>query len=93
MEELLRLIIIDLPRDEKNALVPGGLILTGGGSNLMGVDALVREVLKVPLKISAPLNVYGADDQLNDPAFSTAMGLSYAGVLERRAVPNKAKFL
>ena len=29
MEELLRLIIIDLPRDEKNALVPGGLILTG----------------------------------------------------------------
>jgi len=75
MEELLRLIIIDLPRDEKNALVPGGLILTGGGSNLMGVDALVREVLKVPLKISAPLNVYGADDQLNDPAFSTAMGL------------------
>jgi cell division protein FtsA len=80
MEELLRLIIIDLPRDEKNALVPGGLILTGGGSNLMGIDALGREVLKIPLKISAPLNVYGAGDQLNDPAYSTAMGLLCWGI-------------
>ena len=79
MEELLRLIIIDLPRDEKNALVPG-LILTGGGSNLMGIDALGREVLKIPLKISAPLNVYGAGDQLNDPAYSTAMGLLCWGI-------------
>ena len=80
MEELLRLITIDLPRDEKNALVPGGLILTGGGSNLMGIDALGREVLKIPLKISAPLNVYGAGDQLNDPAYSTAMGLLCWGI-------------
>ena len=80
VEELLRLIIIDLPRDEKNALVPGGLVLTGGGSNLAGIDALVQEVLKIPFRRSAPLNVYGAGDQLNDPAYSTAIGLLSWGI-------------
>jgi len=34
MEELLRLIVMELPNGEEKALLPGGLILTGGSSNL-----------------------------------------------------------
>jgi len=83
VEELLRLIIIDLPRDEKCVLVPGGLVLTGGSSNLAGIDALGREVLKIPVRVSAPSNVYGAGDQLNDPAYSTALGLLIWGMKPR----------
>ena len=80
MEELLRLIIMGLPQDEKNVLLPGGLVLTGGGSNLAGLEELGNEILKMPLRISAPLNVYGAGDQLNDPAYSTAIGLLNWGI-------------
>jgi cell division protein FtsA len=80
MEELLRLIVMGLPQDEKNVLLPGGLVLTGGGSNLADIAALGSEALKIPLRISAPLNVYGAGDQLNDPAYSTAVGLLSWGI-------------
>ena len=80
MEELLKLIIIELPSGEQNALVPGGLVLTGGSSNLAGIDALGREVLKMPVRVGVPLNVYGISDQLKDPAYATAVGLLLWGM-------------
>jgi len=39
---------------KQEALVPGGLVLTGGSSNLAGIDALGREVLKMPVRVGAP---------------------------------------
>jgi cell division protein FtsA len=75
VEELLRLILIGVPKDEKGLLSPGGLVLTGGGSTLPGIDTMGKEVLKMPVRICAPLNVFGAGDQINDPAYSTAIGL------------------
>jgi cell division protein FtsA len=80
MEELLKLIILELPSGEQNALVPGGLVLTGGSSNLAGIDALGREVLKMPVRVGAPLSVYGISDQLKDPAYATAVGLLLWGM-------------
>jgi cell division protein FtsA len=80
MEELLRLIILELPRGEQDALVPGGLVLTGGSANLAGIDALGRDVLKMPVRVGAPLNIYGISDQLNDPAYATAVGLLLWGM-------------
>ena len=80
MEELLRLIVLELPSGEQNALVPGGLVLTGGSSNLAGIDALGRDVLKMPVRVGAPLNVYGISDQLKDPAYATAVGLLLWGM-------------
>jgi cell division protein FtsA len=80
MEEILRLIILELPNGEQNALVPGGLVLTGGSSNLAGIDALGREILKMPVRVGSPLNIYGISDQLNDPAYATAVGLLVWGM-------------
>ena len=80
IEELLRLIIMELPQGEQAALVPGGLVLTGGTSNLAGIDALGREVLKMPVRVGKPRNVYGISDQLNDPAYATAVGLLLWGM-------------
>jgi cell division protein FtsA len=80
MEEILRLIVLELPHGEQEALVPGGLVLTGGSSNLAGIDALGREVLKMPVRVGAPLNVYGISDQLTDPAYATAVGLLLWGM-------------
>jgi cell division protein FtsA len=79
-EELLRLIIIDLPKDEKGVVVPGGLVLTGGGANLAGIDILGSEVLKMPVRVNRPLNFYSAGDQLNDPAYATVIGLLMWGL-------------
>ena len=89
MEELLKLIVLELPSGEQNALVPGGLVLTGGSSNLAGIDALGREVLKMPVRVGAPLSVYGISDQLKDPAYATAVGLLLWGIKPKSNVGAK----
>ena len=89
MEELLKLIILELPSGEQGALVPGGLVLTGGSSNLAGIDALGREVLKMPVRVGVPLNVYGISDQLSDPAYSTAVGLLLWGMKPKSSIKAK----
>jgi cell division protein FtsA len=89
MEEILRLVVLELPQGEQEALVPGGLVLTGGSSNLAGIDALGREVLKMPVRVGAPLNVYGISDQLTDPAYATAVGLLLWGLKPKSNVKAK----
>jgi cell division protein FtsA len=75
VEEVLRLIILELPRSEYEALVPAGLVLTGGSSNLSGIDVLGRDILKLPVKVGTPTDVPGISDVLRDPAYATSVGL------------------
>ncbi len=75
VEEIIRLIILEMPRSEYEALVPAGLVLTGGSSNLSGIDALGREILQLPVRVGTPTNIYGISDALRDPAYATSVGL------------------
>ena len=89
IEELLRLIVLELPQGEQAALVPGGLVLTGGSSNLAGIDVLGTEVLKMPVRVGKPLKIYGISEQLNDPAYATAVGLLLWGMKPKTDVKVK----
>jgi cell division protein FtsA len=75
VEELLKLIVLELPNAEYRKLVPAGLVLTGGSSNLAGIDALGREILGIPVRVGAPMNIYGIADTLCDPAYATGVGM------------------
>ncbi|MFC1900383.1 cell division protein FtsA [Chloroflexota bacterium] len=75
VEEIIRLILLELPRSEYEALVPAGLVLTGGSSNLAGIDALGRDILQLPVRVGTPDNVSGITDSLRDPAYATSVGL------------------
>jgi cell division protein FtsA len=56
-------------------MLPAGLILTGGGSQLTGIAELGREVLQMPVRVVAPSGVGGLTDSILTPAYSTAIGL------------------
>jgi len=75
VEEIIRLILLELPRSEYETLVPAGLVLTGGTSNLSGIEALGRDVLQLPVRVGIPSGVHGITDALRDPAFATSVGL------------------
>ena len=75
VEEIIRLILLELPRSEYEALVPAGLVLTGGSANLSGIDALGREILRLPVRVGTPTNISGITDALRDPAYATSAGL------------------
>ncbi len=75
VEEILRLILLEMPRSEYESFVPGGLVLTGGSSNLSGVEVLGRDILRLPVRVGVPTNIYGIADTLRDPAYATSVGL------------------
>ncbi|MFC2036046.1 cell division protein FtsA [Chloroflexota bacterium] len=75
VDEIIRLILLELPRSEYESLVPAGLVLTGGSSNLSGIDVLGREILRLPVRVGSPTNIDGITDSLRDPAYATSVGL------------------
>jgi cell division protein FtsA len=56
-------------------MLPAGIILTGGASQLAGVAELGREVLEMPVRIAGPSGIDGLVDTLLTPAYSTSVGL------------------
>ena len=85
VEEIIRLILLELPRSEYEALVPAGLVLTGGSSNLSGIDALGRDILRLPVRVGSPIDIYGITDSLHDPAYATSVGLLLWGMKPKSA--------
>jgi cell division protein FtsA len=57
----------------------GGIVLTGGGANLLGVADLAAEVFKLPVRIGNPLPVGGLVDDYRNPVYAAAVGLVLEG--------------
>ncbi len=90
VEEIIGLILLELPRSEYRALVPSGLVFTGGSSNLSGLDALGRDMLRLPVRVGVPFEVNGVADSLRDPAYATSVGLLLWGA--KQAMKPDKKF-
>ena len=75
LEEILKLAALEIPGTDPIKEVPCGAVLTGGTSNLLGIEALGQEVLGLPVRVGTPKGVYGIADVLPDPAYATSVGL------------------
>jgi len=75
VEEIMKLVLLEMPNSEYETMVPAGLVLTGGSSNLSGIATLGREVLRLPVRVGTPTNMHGIADTLCDPAYATSVGL------------------
>jgi cell division protein FtsA len=58
-----------------SGMLPAGIVLTGGASQLAGTAELAREVLAMPVRVAAPANIGGLVDTILNPGYSTAVGL------------------
>jgi len=75
IEEIMRLILLELPQSDHESLVPAGVVFTGGSSNLSGMETLGNEVLRLPVRVGVPLDLNGITETLRDPAYATSVGL------------------
>jgi len=75
MEEILRLIIAQLPPTDYWKQAPAGLVITGGSSNLAGNVELGHRATRLPVKIGTALNLNGGNQSLNAPGYAAAVGL------------------
>jgi len=79
VEELLRLIWVELSGEDLRKLAPAGIVLTGGTSKLPGLPEMAREMFNVPCRVGVPRNITGQVRHLHDPAFATSVGLLFWG--------------
>ncbi|WP_277253703.1 cell division protein FtsA, partial [Neptunomonas phycophila] len=74
-DELFTLIQTELRRSGFEDLIPSGIVLTGGTAKMEGVVELAEEIFHMPVRLAMPQGVRGMDDILQNPIFSTGMGL------------------
>ncbi|MDD4358490.1 MAG: cell division protein FtsA [Candidatus Pacebacteria bacterium] len=91
MSEIFDLIKERLKKMNKEKL-PAGIVITGGGSKLKGLQEFAKKEFKLPCKIGQPSKFIGFER--NDPSYSTVCGLVLTeGEFEEDRVPDKKGFL
>lgn len=84
-EELLEYVDKELQKIKRSRKLPGGVVLTGGSAKLPGLDELTREKLQLPARIGKLRGVSGLVDTVEDPGFTTVVGLM---LLDMLLLPN-----
>jgi cell division protein FtsA len=87
VEEIFDLVLQEIKRSGYDGLLPAGMVLTGGTSNLPGIRAVASNVLGLPVRIAKPENLVGLVDQLHSPAYSTSVGLLYWALIMNESAP------
>jgi cell division protein FtsA len=72
VSEIFEQINKELKKISRQALLPGGVVLTGGGAKLPKIKDLARKELKLPCRIGTPK---GFLQSLGDPELSAVAGL------------------
>lgn len=75
LEEIFRLVQKELKAIGRSGLLPSGVVLTGGGARLPGIIEIAKREFRLPASIGFPREIVTAIDKVNDPTFSTAIGL------------------
>ena len=75
LEEILTLIRRAIQKSGMEDLLPAGVVLTGGASILDGIEDLAESVLQLPVRRGSPSGIGGLVDMVNQPLYSTAVGL------------------
>ncbi len=74
-EELFT-VVKDIIEDKNlNSLITGGYVITGGGALVRGLSQLAEYTLEKPAKIGFPKPIGGMSNVMQDPKFSTVLGL------------------
>lgn len=83
-EELFTLVQEELQRSGFEELLAAGIVLTGGTSKMEGVIELAEEIFHMPVRVGAPIRVKGLADIVNNPIYSTGVGLLHFGMQEQQ---------
>jgi cell division protein FtsA len=73
----------EIKKSGYDGMIPAGVVLTGGGAKLAGINDAAAHVLRLPVRSGEPRGLDGANEQLGDLTFSTGMGLVLWGLQKR----------
>ncbi|MGF1508516.1 MAG: cell division protein FtsA [Myxococcota bacterium] len=84
VEEILQLVRDEIRNTAYEDLLASGVVLTGGGSNLEGIQDLAEDVLGLPVRFGMPEGIGGLSDVVRSPSYATGVGLLRHGAKELR---------
>jgi len=87
LEEIFQLIGQDLEQAGLLDYLRAGVFICGGGARIPGIAALAEQVLPMPVSIGKTNSISGLKSALDQPEFSTAIGLVKFGSLQQKRKP------
>lgn len=87
VEELLDFVNKELQKIKRAGKLPGGIVITGGTSNLPGIEEVARDYLELPARIGKLHNIGGLVDTVEDRAYTTVVGLMLLDMLLLPSLP------
>ena len=73
--EIFEAVQKELKKVGRASMLPGGAILTGGGSKIPRLDKLAKKELSLPVSRGTAQKILGPEEIIQDPIFATALGL------------------
>ncbi len=83
--EIFEMVQKELKKISRAAMLPGGVVLTGGGSKMPRLDKLAKKELSLPASRGLAQEISGPEEITQDPVFATSIGLVIWGFDEGAA--------
>lgn len=81
MNEILLMVKEELHKVGRDGMLPGGIVLTGGGSKQTGIIELTKNTLRLPAQVGKLTHdVAGMVDNVSDPLYAASIGLMLWGL-------------
>lgn len=75
LEEIFELVQKELQSIGRASKLPGGVVLTGAGALMPGIEEFAKQALQLSARVGKPTGYGGVADQIESPGFATAVGL------------------
>ncbi len=79
MEEIFSLVKRELIKSNCDGLMASGVVITGGSALLEGLPELGESIFNLPVRVGYPVGIEGVSDVVNNPMYSTGVGLLLYG--------------
>ena len=83
--ELVRMVLAKVDEAGFKRVPMGGIVFTGGCSNLHGLVEVAQDYGRCPVRLGAPSTTLGIPPELEDSKFATGVGLLLWGIRRRHA--------
>lgn len=75
LNEIFTMIGLEIKRSGFGGQTPAGIVVTGGGAETISLSEAAKRMLSMPIRVGKPENMTGLIDEIESPAFATAIGL------------------
>ncbi len=90
LEEIFDYVLKELKKIERDGKLPAGVVLTGGGSHMLGIVEFAKKQLRLPVQLGSVQNLNSIIDDATDPSFATVSGLVLWGSKYSSPMPGGA---